>query len=258
VHTLYVQAVDKAGNRSAQAQYSFYVPWNSTAKSVPGDISGDGIPDLVATDANGNLIEYKGGTDPDASPAIISPAADSPNKTSWAGFTVTHDGSFINGSVDDLVVLDNNTNDSGGNKELYLYENGTGGFSNTGNLTGPITKSNVTNDDQAFISPGADANGNGTNGCLTTAKGNCTDYTTSGDWNNVSQFLMVGDFYKYSPDASTLDTGKPGLLTVENGDLWYYQGIGTKDYISTAIQLGATNGTTALKLETVSEVVGIT
>lgn len=243
VHTLYVQAVDKAGNRSAQAQYSFYVPWNSSAKSVPGDISGDGIPDFVTTDSSGNLIEYKGGTDPGATPTLISPATDSPNGKSWAGFTVTHDGSFINGNVDDLVILDNNTNDSNGKKELYLYENGTNGFTNTSNLTGPITKTNVTNDDQAFIKPGADAAGNGTNGCLATSTGSCTDYTTSSDWNNVTQFLMVGDFYKNSPNASTLDTGKPGLLTVENGDLWYYQGIGTKDYISTAIQLGKSTST---------------
>ena len=35
----------------------------------------------------------------------------------------------------------------------------------------------------------------------------------------------------------------PGLLTVENGDLWYYQGIDRQHYISTAIQLGATSGT---------------
>lgn len=61
---LYVDAVDNAGNRSQAEQYDFYVPWNQAAQVNPGDINGDGVPDLVVSDSTGNLLLYPGNTDP--------------------------------------------------------------------------------------------------------------------------------------------------------------------------------------------------
>jgi hypothetical protein len=245
VHTLYVQAEDYADNLSAMISYSFYVPWTPGTTPTPGDISGDHIPDLVTTDNNGNLVEYKGGSDP-TTPKTISNAADSPNKKSWTGFIVTHGGSFTGAGADDLIALDTNQADDAatGDEELYIYHNdGSGTFNNLSNIYGPITKAMVTNDDQSFISPGADVNGTGSNGCLNTGTGSCTDYNYKADWNGTTQIVAAGDFYKSSPDASALDSGIPGLLTVENGDLWYYQGIGKQNYINTAIQLGTSTST---------------
>ncbi|MBK3645955.1 hypothetical protein JHN46_35560, partial [Streptomyces sp. MBT33] len=65
VHTLYVAAVDAAGNISqAPASYTFTVPWNPETKITPGDISGDGVPDLLATTKTGDLELIPGDTDP--------------------------------------------------------------------------------------------------------------------------------------------------------------------------------------------------
>ena len=71
-HTLYVEAADNAGNISAPAQYSFYVPWNPSATVTAGDINGDGIPDLLTTDSAGDLVEYPGNSDPSAAPVTVS------------------------------------------------------------------------------------------------------------------------------------------------------------------------------------------
>ncbi|MFI5758758.1 FG-GAP-like repeat-containing protein [Streptomyces sp. NPDC051569] len=56
-HILYVRSVDGAGNYSAGTKYYFYVRPKASA-DTPGDVSGDGIPDLyVITDA-GNMYMY--------------------------------------------------------------------------------------------------------------------------------------------------------------------------------------------------------
>ncbi|WP_137994231.1 FG-GAP-like repeat-containing protein [Streptomyces vilmorinianum] len=57
VNILYAWAVDNAGNRSQPAKYAFFV----TPRKVidpPGDLSGDGTPDLLAIDNTGNLRTY--------------------------------------------------------------------------------------------------------------------------------------------------------------------------------------------------------
>ncbi|MFK0258104.1 DNRLRE domain-containing protein [Streptomyces sp. NPDC090445] len=56
---LYVRAVNKAGNISTPTEYLFYVrPGAGIDK--PGDVTGDGFPDLLAIDAAGNLRTYAG------------------------------------------------------------------------------------------------------------------------------------------------------------------------------------------------------
>ena len=45
---LYVEAEDNAGNISSEPSvYTLYAPWNPTTKVAPGDVNGDGIPDLL-------------------------------------------------------------------------------------------------------------------------------------------------------------------------------------------------------------------
>lgn len=53
-HTLAVRAIDRAGNESQPTSYSFFVPTNPTPQ-VKGDLTGDGVPDLLVTDAAGEL-----------------------------------------------------------------------------------------------------------------------------------------------------------------------------------------------------------
>ncbi|WP_405807148.1 DNRLRE domain-containing protein [Streptomyces sp. NBC_00210] len=71
-NTLYVRAVDSAGNASAGTTYSF----NVTPKAgldLPGDITGDGFPDLLATSSTGNLLSYS--ADNRGDPHISTPGA---------------------------------------------------------------------------------------------------------------------------------------------------------------------------------------
>ncbi|MFE7587079.1 DNRLRE domain-containing protein [Streptomyces gardneri] len=58
-NVLYVRTVNKAGNISAPTTYLFYVrPRPGTDK--PGDVTGDGFPDILAVDGAGNLRTYNG------------------------------------------------------------------------------------------------------------------------------------------------------------------------------------------------------
>ncbi|WP_340558757.1 DNRLRE domain-containing protein [Streptomyces sp. GSL17-111] len=54
---LYVRAVDGVGNKSPEIRYLFYVTPADTL-DAPGDLNGDGTPDLLAIDRLGNLRTY--------------------------------------------------------------------------------------------------------------------------------------------------------------------------------------------------------
>ncbi|MEU0184619.1 DNRLRE domain-containing protein [Streptomyces sp. NPDC006207] len=56
-NVLYVRAVDGAGNASDPRKYFFYVTPRDEADKA-GDFTGDGFPDLMVVDANGNLRLY--------------------------------------------------------------------------------------------------------------------------------------------------------------------------------------------------------
>ncbi|WP_282693337.1 DNRLRE domain-containing protein [Streptomyces sp. CC208A] len=58
-NTLHLYAFDSVGNRSARTDYTFYVPPKDAADG-PGDVGGDGTPDLLVIDASGNLRSYAG------------------------------------------------------------------------------------------------------------------------------------------------------------------------------------------------------
>jgi hypothetical protein len=244
-HTLYAEAIDNAGNASGQSRYGFYVPWNPATKVTPGDVGGDGIPDLVTTTSGGNLVEYAGNADPAGSPLTLSTPAGSPDGqgTSWSRFLITHRGSFTNQGVDDLWTFD------GANHGLYLFKNvGASPFQNTGNVV-PVTKADVILD-AVTISPTSPDNAS--TACATTSTGSCAGYD-DGDWSTLTQVLAVGDLYAGTPVAAN-DNGAPGLLTVEGGSLWYYQGQTSQFYLGTAIQLGTSgwDGVTLLAPGTVN------
>jgi hypothetical protein len=219
---LYVAAVDEAGNISQTYQYEFYVPWNSQAKVTPGDINDDGIPDLLTTDAAGDLVFYPGGSDPALGPSMASVADDAPEFSSfghtWSQFDVTHRGSWTGGSVDDLLALDT----SAGN--LYRVNNSdtpTAMFENQANLVNIYYPACGTSTDPNNAS-------------------NCTGYPTAG-WSAFSQVVAPGDAWAGAPAGSgiTNDTGQPSLLGIDSstGSLWLFQGSGGQ--LQNPVQLGA-------------------
>lgn len=71
-NTLYVRAVDSAGNTSAGTTYSFNVTPKASL-DLPGDITGDGFPDLLAISSAGNLLSYA--ADNRGDPHISTPGA---------------------------------------------------------------------------------------------------------------------------------------------------------------------------------------
>lgn len=214
VHTLYVAAVDKAGNLSTSPTgYTFTVPWNPATAVQPGDITGDGIPDLLSTTNTGDLEVIPG--DRDSSQAAINPSApgtadytgpvltstaeNTPAGTpgdNWNNYLLAHRGSLTGKSVDDLFALDTQSSP----KKLYIVHNdldsnsSTYGFSGEHNTTPSSTKPTCE---------------------PTTPADRCSSVGYSTDWNSTTQIAAPGDVY----GAGTAD-----LITIENNELWIYEG----------------------------------
>ncbi|MER5867587.1 ricin-type beta-trefoil lectin domain protein [Kitasatospora sp. NPDC002040] len=187
-HRLYVRAFDAAGNTQPEAAvYDFYAPWNPATKVVAGDLDYDGTPDLVVPAADGSLTLLPGNSDFTAQPGTASTQAHSPEGDSWNNYLIAHRGSTIDSSVDDLFAYNKGT------RKLYLYRNdashvpqGTAGHFN---LTAGVS--------QIY---------NSTSLCHPTRPG-----ATS----NITQMTAL------SPTPAV--SGRPNLVTVEDGHLWYYR-----------------------------------
>ncbi|MFJ5305658.1 LamG domain-containing protein [Streptomyces sp. NPDC088350] len=223
VHTLYVAAVDAAGNLSqAPASYTFTIPWNPDAKITPGDISGDGIPDLLATTKSGDLELIPGDTDPAQSatpaqtgqvstapaisgPALVSTPADSPDGTGWNNYLIAHRGNLHGADVDDLFAYNRKTS------QLYVVPNDL----------------DPAADSAAQLAPWSSFPGYiGKRVSDPVTKGPCqptvpdsrcagAGYDPTTPW-NITQLIAPGDVYGNQEHH-------PAVITVENGKLWIYQ-----------------------------------
>ena len=223
VHTLYVAAADAAGNISqAPASYTFTVPWDPDTPSVPGDISGDGIPDLLATTKTGDLELIPGNTDPAQSatpaqggpittsapaitgPAIVSTATGAPGSTDWNNYLIAHRGNLHGRNVDDLFAYDTKT------QKLYVVKNdldptGSQTYSTYPGFLGQRAPNELTK-------PDCDASG-----IVPASRCSGAGYDTSTPW-NISQLIAPGTL------SSTAQF--PAVITVENKQLWVYQSTG--------------------------------
>ncbi|OEJ22571.1 LamG domain-containing protein [Streptomyces subrutilus] len=191
-NVLRVQSVDRAGNRSQQQTYTFYVPDNPNAKTTLGDITGDERVDFVAPTANGDLVVYPTAIDPAAGGVIASNVANSPGGKGWgSGTLTTHRGG--NGiRIDDLWTYRDG--------QLKLYRNSLtqGGLAANGGLYYHASKALTVQ--RPYVDD-----------CTVAATGQPCGSEYAENWTRVKQILAVGDAL---PEAGA--TPRNDLLTVEN------------------------------------------
>ncbi|MFI8103271.1 DNRLRE domain-containing protein [Streptomyces sp. NPDC086023] len=98
-NVLYVRTVNKAGNISVPTEYLFYVRPRA-GLDKPGDVTGDGFPDILAIDSAGNLRTYAGDATGDTDAWM--PGAVDGAKPAPAGYWKTVNGKpvLIGHSVD--------------------------------------------------------------------------------------------------------------------------------------------------------------
>lgn len=225
VHTLYVAGVDAAGNIStAPATYTYTVPWDPATKITPGDITGDGIPDLLATTKTGDLDLVPGDTDPDqqtapvaggpvsgtppavTGPVTVSTPADSPDGTGWNNYLIAHRGNLHNANGDDLFAYNKSTG------QLYVVKNDLDYNDDT--ATNPVPYSVLG----GYIGKRFDDIPK--DPCQPVAivpddtRCRSTDYNST-NW-NITQLITPGNVFDNT-------TGYPAVITVENKELWIYQ-----------------------------------
>ncbi|MFG2876915.1 ricin-type beta-trefoil lectin domain protein [Streptomyces sp. NPDC048337] len=204
---LRVQAVDRAGNRSQQQTYAFYVPDNPNAKTTLGDITGDERVDLIAPADNGDLVVYPTATDPASAGVIASNVANSPGGKGWGNGTLTtHRGG--NGiRIDDLWTYRDG--------QLTLYRNSLnqGGLEANGGLYYHASKALTVQ--RPYVDD-----------CTVATTGQPCGTEYAENWTRVKQILAVGDAL---PEAGGV-TPRNDLLTVENdgknSSLVLFQGTG--------------------------------
>ncbi|MEV1065902.1 VCBS repeat-containing protein [Streptomyces sp. NPDC050263] len=115
-HTLYVRLKDVGGNVGPVYPYRFYVK-SPGITDKPGDVNGDGMPDLFAVDGTNNLRLYSG-TGAGKLAAVVPLSSDG----SWNGALLTHRGDWTEDFYEDLVARRSDG-------KLWLYPNsGQGEF----------------------------------------------------------------------------------------------------------------------------------
>ncbi|MFF0298603.1 ricin-type beta-trefoil lectin domain protein [Kitasatospora sp. NPDC004614] len=214
-NTLFVQAMDVAGNYSQPLRYTFYVPWDpAKGTSSPGDLTGRGRGDILLPDDLGNLRVMTLDTDPTS--ALAAPMDLFPGGYGWKDSITktTHRGALRSMQLDDAFAWTNATADLA--KVLYLYENrGDGTFKTASPLTKP-TSFAATDGTPLTAAPSG----------------------WNADWSKVSQILALGSLNgPLNASDGIVSKNQTALLTVENGNLWMYRGATTNNLDAPAVKL---------------------
>ncbi|WP_162602879.1 VCBS repeat-containing protein [Streptomyces sp. CS090A] len=115
-HTLYVQAFDAGKNAGPVLPYKFYAK-SPGVVDRPGDVNGDGLPDMFAVDGSSQLRMYAGTGNGRVEPMVLQNSA-----ADWSGALLTHRGDWTEDYYEDLVARKPDG-------KLWLYPNdGLGQF----------------------------------------------------------------------------------------------------------------------------------
>jgi hypothetical protein len=203
------------------------VPWNPNPAYRPGDITGDGNPDLLVTTKTGDLEVLPGGMDPASSaapvqtgpvagtqpvrlggPAIVSTGAQAPGDDGddWTHYLLAHRGNLSGGEGDDLFAYNKDTN------TLYLVKNDLDPTSDSASTPWsefPGYTDKGEDRDKGFAKPDCEIPEHDPHDELCRN----TDYSKAAP---ITQMVVAGNVYD---DVQ----GHPTLITVENNELWSYQ-----------------------------------
>ncbi|ACU72073.1 Ricin B lectin [Catenulispora acidiphila DSM 44928] len=235
-NTLWIRAVDVAGNYSSVSQYDFYLPGNPKATTTLGDVTGRGVPDLVLVtpDANGNahLVVQPGNSDPAIPPTSLpaglqqaaieaAPASAAPDGHDWSNTLISHRGAARGVPVDDLYAYSLTTH------ALYYYLN-------SAVFGAAVPSDQFSRSHQVVVTrPTCDP--------AVDSRNKCASYDNA-DWSKVKQILAFGSVT--GQKAGTF-AGRTNLITVEddgNGgtNLWLFQPAGG-DQVTTPKLIGSSN-----------------
>ncbi len=104
-NTLTLSAVDNAGNAGWPVSYTFYAPSNPNPPSAPGDVDGDGVPDILLPDSAGNLQIISAAAS-SARPTYTVLAGRAPGQQGWAAYQPVHRGwGQSHAPMDDLIAF---------------------------------------------------------------------------------------------------------------------------------------------------------
>ncbi|CAL9646879.1 hypothetical protein SUDANB120_06502 (plasmid) [Streptomyces sp. enrichment culture] len=214
---LRVQSVDRAGNRSQQHTYTFFVPDNPNAKTTLGDITGDERVDFIAPNDKGDLVVYPTAVDPSAGGVLASDVVNSPGGKGWGPGTLTSHRGGNGIRIDDLWVHRDG--------QLKLYRNSLtqGGLAANGGLYYHASKALTVQ--RPYVDD-----------CTVATTGRRCGSEYAENWSRVKQLLAVGDAL---PEAGA--TPRNDLLTVEddgaNSSLVLFQGTGTTNELRDPVVL---------------------
>ncbi|WP_232788968.1 FG-GAP-like repeat-containing protein [Streptomyces odonnellii] len=187
---LYARSIDRAGNKSDSADYLYYAN-GPTQADQPGDINGDGNPDMWAVDKDGTLHRYYGAGD-----GTLTDNAKTASDFNWTGVKITHRGDWTDDGYEDLIALRPDT--ATGTSRLWIHPNNGYGFACT-------DCSGIESDSRELL----------------------TYDPANNHWSDADAVLAIGDVdgpLDIDNDGTPDIPGYPDLL-VRNGNLlWLYYG----------------------------------